>query len=215
MGSQFKFFDPVSTEYFWGPLMGEDTPLDTAAFYTDPFYAECRAYGRIHEAVKRKKLNVDAAVPCHGYLFLQAKDQKFLHDQKVDLGLGMVNLDYQRATFGGCKPRAIVKDIASWDTGVNSNSLGKLLRNLTKLNKQGVYNMDIRRDNYRDGKIVDFGSSWTEPHSLLDACNGRQAYASRVADRAMFDQMVRDENIANPRAVKAVHMMKRRSQNIK
>ncbi|KAK2591286.1 hypothetical protein QQS21_011038 [Conoideocrella luteorostrata] len=211
----FKFYDPMSTNYFWGPILGEDTPLDTVAFYTDPFYAECRAYGRIQEEVKRKRLSNDIAVPCHGYLFLREEDQNVLDERKIELELWNVDMDYQTSTPGGCKPRAIVKDIAPTDTGVNSDSLERILRNLTRLNKQGIYNMDIRKDNYCAGRLVDFGSSWTEPHMILDACNARQSYASRAADRAMFDEMVREEEIPNPKDVKAIHAMKRRSQVVR
>ncbi|KAK2609321.1 hypothetical protein QQS21_002102 [Conoideocrella luteorostrata] len=211
----FKFYNPMNTEYFWGPMLGEDTPLDTAAFYTDPFYAECRAYGRIQEEIKRNKLSKDIAVPCYGYLFLQEEDQIVLHERELDLELWNINVDYQRLTPGGLNPRAIVKDIAPAETGVNGDSLQKILRDVTSLNRQGIYNMDIKKDNYRGGRLVDFGSSWTKPHLLLDACNARQSYASRAADRAMFDEMVREEEIPNPKGVKAIHVMKRRSQVIR
>lgn len=78
------------------------------------------------------------------------------------------------------------------------------------LNGQRIYNMDIRLGNYRDGKIVDFGSSWTAPHALLDALDDRGARVSKLADRVMFDEMVRDEEISNPDGVKALHSMKLR-----
>ena len=145
--------------------------LNTAACYTDPFYAECRAYGRIHEALKKRELRAsvaDAAIPCHGYFFLQERDENILLGRDVDLALDSVDLHYQRTTVGGCRARAIVKDLASPDIGVNQKSLKKILSGIVTLNRQQIYNMDIRLDNYREGKIVDFGSSWTEPHRLLD-----------------------------------------------
>ncbi|EXK76883.1 hypothetical protein FOQG_18388 [Fusarium oxysporum f. sp. raphani 54005] len=212
---QFKFFDPMSTEYFWGPSLGEDTPLDTAAYYTDPFYAECRAYGRIHEAIKQRVLKSDIAVPCHGFLFLRPNDQEALKNLDIDLGLEEIDLDYQKSTIGGLRARAIVKEIASSDSGVNSKSIRKILSKVTTLNKAGIYNMDIRIDNFRDGKIVDFGSSWTEPHALLDSLSQDAALESKIADRVMFDQMVEEEEIENLGEVKALHPMRLRSQSVR
>lgn len=203
----------MSTEYFWGPLMGDDTSLNTAAYYTDPFYAECRAYGRINEAVQKRKMKEDITVPCHGFLFLGERDEKILNDRKVDLELAKVDLAYQRQTAGGCRPRAIVKDIASANAGVGEKNLSKILRGIWALNRLRIYNMDIRLDNYRDGRIVDFGSSWTEPHALLDALGDTAAEDSKLADRVMFDQMVRDEGIPNPKGVFAMHHMELRSDS--
>lgn len=185
--------------------------MDTAANYTDPFYAECRAYGRIHEALSRKELRPDVVVPCHGFLFLHERDEKILNNKKVNLELDKVPLEYQQCAVGGCRARAIVKDLASSETGVNEKSLRKILRGITTLNRLKIYNMDIRLENYRDGQIVDFGSSWTEPHMLLDALNDKASSDSRLADRVMFDQMVRDEEIPNPKRVLAMHPMTLRS----
>ncbi|KAG7408256.1 hypothetical protein Forpe1208_v012343 [Fusarium oxysporum f. sp. rapae] len=207
----FKFFNPMSTEYFWGPMLGEDTSLDTAAYYTDPFYAECRAYGRIKEATKEKILKPEVAVLCHGFFFLKPQDQKALEDRGIDLGLGSVDLDYQKSTIGGLRARAIVKDLASSNSGITSTSIRKILSNVVSMNKAGIYNMDIRNDNFRDGRVVDFGSSWTEPHVLLDALSHEAAVEARLADRVMFDQMVKDEELKNHGGAKALHSMKLRS----
>jgi hypothetical protein len=205
----------MSEEYFWGPALGKDTRLDTAAYYTDPFYAECRAYGRIREAIKQRVLKADVAIPCHGFLFLRPHDQDALTSLDIDLGLDDIDLDYQKSTIGGLRARAIVKDIASSDSGVSSKSIRKILSRVISMNKAGIYNMDIRIDNFRDGKLVDFGSSWTEPHALLDSLNSlnqRAALESKIADRVMFDQMVEDEEIETRGKVKALHPMRLRSQ---
>lgn len=39
----------------------------------DPFYAECRAYGRI-ASKSRKRL---IAIPCHGFISIPAKQESF------------------------------------------------------------------------------------------------------------------------------------------
>lgn len=141
---------------------------------------------------------------------MQPKDQIILNDRDIDLELDTVDPVYQNATIGGRRAQAIVKDVASPGSGVNRGSLQKVLSGISMLNGQRIYNMDIRLGNYRDGKIVDFGSSWTAPHALLDALDDRGARVSKLADRVMFDEMVRDEEISNPDGVKALHSMKLR-----
>jgi len=213
---KFKFHDPMSDDYFWEPLVGEDISLQTVSYYTDPFYAECRAYGRIQEAIKKGYLKSDIVVPCHGFFFLQERDEKVLRGRNIDLEADQVDPEYQRSSPGGYRPRAIVKDLASADPGVNQDNLYQILRDIVRLNSQRVFNMDIRLDNYRDGKLVDFGSSWTEPHILLDALDEEAADESRLADRTKFSQMVEDEKIPNPKKIIIdVHRMRLRPRRVR
>ncbi|KAH7321024.1 kinetochore Sim4 complex subunit FTA2-domain-containing protein [Stachybotrys elegans] len=200
----FKFFNPRSTEPFWGPVVGRDTPLDTAAYYSDPFFAECRAYGRINKAVKQRKLRGDVAIPCHGFLFLQKRDEEALDRYDLDFNLDNVDLDYQNSTVAGCRLRAIVKDIASSDPGVGTQNLGRILSGISALNKAKVYSHDIQLDNFRDGRLVDFGCSITEPHLFLKALNEASASGYREADRVQFDNMVVMEKIPNPKQIRAL-----------
>ncbi|KAI8396401.1 hypothetical protein FOFC_20949 [Fusarium oxysporum] len=207
----FKFFDPVSTKYFWEPQLGEGTSLDTAAYYTDPFYAECRAYARIQEAIEKKILKTDVAVLCHGFFFLKPQDQKALENYGIDLGLGLVDSKYQESTIGGLRARAIVKDLASSNSGITSKSIRKILSGVVSMNKAGIYNMNIRTGNFCDGQLVDFGSSWTEPHTLLASLNREAAVEARLADRVMFDHMVENAELENRGEVKAIHSMQLRA----
>ena len=55
------------------------------AFHTDPFYAECRAYGRIKDAQTRGTLQRQIAIPCHGFLFLKDHDKQLLEERGIDL----------------------------------------------------------------------------------------------------------------------------------
>ncbi|KAK7431589.1 hypothetical protein QQZ08_001807 [Neonectria magnoliae] len=208
----FKFYDPRSNECFWEPLLGDDVSLETIAYYTDPFYSECRAYGRIHQGIKKRELKPDVVIPCHGFFFLREKDKRILDSRNINLELDKVDHNYQRSTVGGYRVRAIVKDLASAGSGVNGQSLRRILEDIVKLNSLRIYNMDIRLDNYRDGKLVDFGASWTEPHILLDELDDETATEYRIVDRAMFDRMVKDEGIANPKRIVALHRMKLRSR---
>ncbi|KAF7555028.1 hypothetical protein G7Z17_g2465 [Cylindrodendrum hubeiense] len=191
----FKFYNPLSSKYFWGPLLGEDTALETAAYYTDPFFAECRAYGRIKEATKKRSLKAQIAIPCHGFIFLKENDERTLSKLGIDFGIARIDSDFQQNTEGGWRVRAIVKDLAPQDTGVDKKSVGKILRGIRALNKHKIYNMDIHLDNFRNGQLVDFGSSWTEPHLLLDAQHDHAARNSKLSDLEKFDEMIEDEEI--------------------
>ncbi|RTE75437.1 hypothetical protein BHE90_010098 [Fusarium euwallaceae] len=206
----FKFHDPRSDDYFWEPLVGEEIGLQTVAYYTDPFYAECRAYGRIQEAIEKGYLKSDIVVPCHGFFFLRETDEKVLQGRNIDLDADQVDPEYQRATPGGYRPRAIVKDLASADPSIDQDNLKQIIGDIARLNSQPIFNMDIRLDNYRDGKLVGFGSSWTEPHILLDALDDKAADESRLADRTKFGQMLKDEKIPNIQKIRPVHPMRLR-----
>lgn len=81
--------------------MGEDTPLNTAAYYTDPFYAECLTYGRIRDALKKGDLREDITTTCHGFLFLQSENQEALRALDIDLGINDVDPCYQESVIGG------------------------------------------------------------------------------------------------------------------
>lgn len=144
-------------------------------------------------------------MPCHGFLFLDEGDAQLLQGRRgVDFALDKVDLGFQRGAVGGTRVRAIVKELASSDHGVGSaRSLFKILEGIKGMNGQKLFNMDIRLDNYRDGMVVDFGSSWTEPCPLLDALDEGTASTSRRADLDLFDQMLSDEDIPNPTNVRA------------
>lgn len=100
-----------------------------------------------------------------------------------------------RATDGLPPVRAIVKELASQDSGVNSKNIGKILKNIKQLNKLEIYNRDIRRENFREGKLVDFGSAWTEPHCFMHSADTKEPGETRLMDLVMFDEMVDLEGI--------------------
>lgn len=91
--------------------------------------------------------------------------------------------------------RAIVKKLASSNSGLNKDSVGRMLKNIRELNRLKIYNKDIRKDNFRDGKLVDFGSSWTEPHCFMGDSNILNATETRIGDLVRFDEMVDMEGI--------------------
>lgn len=97
-----------------------------------------------------------------------------------------------------------MKDLASPSSGVETKKLRTILARIKALNKHKIYNRDIRLENFRDGKIVDFGTSWTEPHALLNALDEEAANGFRLADKVQFDRMVKNEEIPNPEWIRGM-----------
>lgn len=199
-------------ESFWDPLFGDNMPLTEIAHYFDPFYAECRAYGRLKGCIAKGSLQPDLVVPCHGYILLGKRDRKTLESRGVDFDL--TNPHYQKTSTEGMRVRGIVKELVNAsESGVNQRSLRKILSDIITLNKAGVYNRDIWTCNFREGKFVDFGMSWTEPHEFLDVLGPKGGRIYRRGDRAQFERMIREEGIPNPRNIRGVHEMQLRSRN--
>ena len=173
-------------------------------YYTDPFFAECRAYGRIEEASEKLGIKDQLAVKCHGYIYLGDGDKKKLQEIGLDLGTDVLDEKLRQALDGGGRVRAIVKDLALSHTSVNSRNVRAALERVRKLNELQIYNRDIRAENFVGGKLVDFGSSWTEPHIILDALEPDDVEDSRLEDLVMFDDMIEEEEIKTRPKVRAL-----------
>ncbi|KAI1110997.1 kinetochore Sim4 complex subunit FTA2-domain-containing protein [Nemania sp. NC0429] len=130
-------------------------------YQLDPFYAECRAFGRLVETKKDSLL----AVRCHGYAFLPAAVEQRITEQ---FGAQFLVADWNREPTDEGQPlRAIVKDYIRFTTTYGRKKLSTMRSNIRKLNELGVYNMDIREDNYRGGRLFDFSLAITSPHISL------------------------------------------------
>ena len=115
--------------------------LDLLHAHADPFYNECRAYGRL----KEKNLDGKVAVRCHGYTTLPAAIEvelerrfDYLEWDRDDYDLPMK----ERAPF-----RAIVKDLIRDDIPLTHRVVKKMKRDLLQIRKQGVYTCDIKARN--------------------------------------------------------------------
>ncbi|KAI0405748.1 kinetochore Sim4 complex subunit FTA2-domain-containing protein [Xylaria palmicola] len=194
----FKFYDPLATKWFWGDQLGEEYPLEKAIVYTDPFYAECRAYGRIKEALDKGDIREKIAAKCHGYIFLDADAQRWLENQGIDLGTDMLNEELIPIVGGAGRPRAIVKDFEIAGPALDKQTplqIRKCFRRVWLLNKLGIYNRDVREDNFRNGWLVDFDTSYTLPHDLYSALPPFEAKATQGEDVAMFEDMLEEAGI--------------------
>ncbi|KAI9149999.1 hypothetical protein HJFPF1_09749 [Paramyrothecium foliicola] len=191
----FKDFDMEPGRFYWEAYMGSDYTSDVVAYYTDPFFSECRAYGRIQDALDNKALAANPAMPCYGYILLQQKDEEILLEKGLNLRHDLTDSDTEEQTPEKSPIRALVKKLASPASGVTTRRQAKICMDLLKLNELQIYNRDIRAENYRDGLLVDFGSSITLPHILMDAFGAREREETLLKDGAMFKGMLDREGI--------------------
>ncbi|KAI0437013.1 kinetochore Sim4 complex subunit FTA2-domain-containing protein [Xylaria telfairii] len=149
----------------------------------DPFYAECRAFGRLVE----KKKDDELAVRCHGYVFLSDNIERQIESQ---FGIHDWN---RKAEDEGSQLRAIVKDYIVWKSLRHRKTFETMRNKLEDLNKLGIYNMDIREDNYLGGRLFDFSIAITFPHLSLwpKLWSVEQILNDKENDLGCFDSMVK------------------------
>ena len=187
----------------------DDPVLSDVIFHTDPFYAECRAYGKIKETEGKRHGKRDLAVPCYGYLFLQERDMQFLRKQGVNLEEDDVNDELHQVNGEDGRVRAIVKEFVP-DSGVNSGNLREILRDIRALNNLGIYVGDVQAANFKGGKLVDFSLSSTVPHCIMESLDEDGRRDEELGDLVMFDDMVEEEGLVT--TVRAMPDMKHRSK---
>ncbi|KAI4168730.1 MAG: hypothetical protein LQ343_006166 [Gyalolechia ehrenbergii] len=182
----FKYYDAEeANDILWGPQR-DRAPLDQLDYYLDPFYNECRAYGRLVDT----KLNGEVAVQCHGYLILPFRFQAKLEeefgvngwDQPSDLPL-----------------RAIVKDFVPEDTTWSPRVVGKILKDLKRMREHKIYAMDIKPENYKEGLLVDFSISITKPHFIFEIKPQHQVEGYKNQDLIAFDVMIQEQRVKTRR----------------
>lgn len=159
---------------------------DLVRYQLDPFFAECRAFGRLVEKRKDDKL----AVRCHGYVFLSKAVERRIEQQ---FGIR----DWNRQVEDRNRPlRAIVKDYIRYKSFQNRKPFAKMRDNIEELNKMGIYNMDIRKENYLGGRLFDFSIAITSPHLSLwtELRTKEQILDDMDSDLKMFDYIVKEVN---------------------
>ncbi|CAK7216964.1 hypothetical protein SCUCBS95973_002991 [Sporothrix curviconia] len=178
-----KLFRFLSNVDWYGPGdLGMNNSVDritALAHYSEPFYAECRAFGRLHETG-----HTDLALPCYGYILLDEEHEKKLHDKFVlrfngsDEQPGDDEDDF-RARYPGARSgrpppiRGILKALGSCipldDDEVPNLSVRdakRLLRETVQMQQLGIIDLDLRREQLIDGKFCDLSTAVTVPHFL-------------------------------------------------
>ncbi len=191
---QFKFYD---TEDERGCLLDIENDLvsdDLLQAHSDPFYNECRAYGRLEE----KKLNGKVAVHCYGYIAISADKEEQLERDFEVVDWDRPGDEYDEPVSQRQPFRAIVKDLVLEDIPLTAKMADKTLRDLKRIRRVGVYPGDIRSRNYKAGLLIDFSTAITEPYYLYNLRPGRHTQMSKNTDLYMWEDM-RKENELNTR----------------
>ncbi|KAL8654686.1 MAG: hypothetical protein Q9210_001353 [Variospora velana] len=190
----FKFYnEEADVEAFSKPEL-EVIGSDTLRAHSDPFYNECRAYGRLMEW----DLNGRIAVRAHGYTTVTAEN---VHQLGAIFRIEDLIQDAEEHKINPnlppyrCMFRAIVKDIIKDDVPLTHKRIKKMRRDLLQMREQGIYPLDIKRSNYRDGLLVDFSSAKTKPHFFLDMCAESRSERIVNEDLYAFDDMIKEANI--------------------
>lgn len=146
---------------------------------TDPFYAECRAYGCIEE----NQQNGLIAVRCYGHMTIPAEREDELADPPFETDeWNRPEKEYDQPKHERQPFRAIVKELVRCRKRLSR--VAQMRKDLLALHKIGVYVQDIRQENYINGKLVDFSKSWTAPHALLD---------SKIRSQNLIDAEIRGD----------------------
>lgn len=165
--------------------------MDYPDQYLDPFYNECRAYGRLVE----KKLNGKVAVRCYGYLMLSAQYEEDLEQQFGIEDWNRTN-EEKKLPFSKRYPlKAIVKEFVPEDTVWKPRLVGKVLRDLKKIRKTDVYVIDVKAANYKNGLLVDFSVAMTNLYFLFDIKPTWRVERYKNEDLIAFDVMIREQRV--------------------
>ena len=168
--------------------------------HMDPFYNECRAYGRLLQ----KNMNGKVAARCYGYLTLPVAREKELAQR-----FAVDEDEWQRPERDNALPahkraplRAIVKQLIREDKPLTRTLVVKMLRDLRKMRSVGIYPMDIRKRNYKGGLLVDMSIAMVKPHYLFDIKPRWRVEMMQKQDLHMFQSMMDEAGGSTwPRAV--------------
>jgi len=166
-------------------------PVDLVRDHSDPFYNECRAYGRL----VHKSLNGKVAVRCHGYMAIPAeREEELKRNFNVDNWNRPAD-EYAKAPHRRQPFRAIIKDLITADTSLTGKVVKKILKDLKRMRKVGVYPMDVQARNYRNGMLLDFSVALTEPHYLFVIKASWRVRFHKRSDLVAWQTLVRDQGV--------------------
>ena len=196
---QFKYYDDKEDVAGLDDSEMEEAPIDLIHAHMDPFYNECRAFGRIIEA----NLNGKIAVHCFGYITIPAEKEEELR-QRFNVGAWGWPVEDSAKEGNQREPfRAIVKELIRHDTPFTEKLFKKILRDLKRMRRLGVYPMDVEARNYKGGLLLDMGVAMTNPHFLFDIKPAWQVRYFQLDDLTKYENMARDSGVSKwPRALR-------------
>jgi hypothetical protein len=188
---QFRFFDLGETLAMLDPAGRSRVSWEDIEGQKDPFYAECRAYGRIESKPRKQPI----AIACHGFISIPAKQESFFARKFKITDWNRPEEELSLPPARRQPLRALVKDLIETDPKITEMLIASIRRELKALNSLRIYVMDVRLNNYKGGHLVDFSSAWTEPHFEFrkDVNSEEDIEMNRRIDLAAFDKMVKEE----------------------
>ncbi len=189
--SQFKFYDDEEDR---AGLFGNENdlvPIHLLHAHRDPFYNECRAFGRIVEA----DLNGKIAVRCYGYLAVSAKNEEELKRRFNIETWDRPDKECFSPASNKQPFRAIVKDLILDPVPFTDKQVKKMLRDLKRLRRLGIYPRDVQARNYVGGLLVDMSIAITEPHFFFSIRPKWHVRKVKEADLLSFDTMMKEAKV--------------------
>ena len=157
----------------------------------DPFYNECRAYGRLIE----KGMYGKVAAHCYGYVTIPAERERELLERFDAEDWGRSEQEEALPVHKRPPLRAIVKELIQKDMVLTGKLVKKILTDLKKMHRVGVYPMDVREPNYKGGLLVDMSVAMTEPHYLFQIRPPFHIIFLKREGLRKFDRMVKKAEI--------------------
>ncbi|KAI0110421.1 kinetochore Sim4 complex subunit FTA2-domain-containing protein [Nemania sp. FL0031] len=188
----FKFFNPPRHRYDLKPINGKAATDAELVFHTDPFYVECRAYGQIEARRKHQGLKRKDIADCYGFLSLTEVDEEALVTYGIDLWCDIPPDDGYRKRAEGSPARALVKEYIEDDAQIDKRAVKRMATAIKWMNRNNILIADIHPRNFKNGYILDFGSSWTKPHCLWQRMSRQKLPALLRIDSVRFKEMVED-----------------------
>ncbi|KAI0154194.1 kinetochore Sim4 complex subunit FTA2-domain-containing protein [Xylariaceae sp. FL1272] len=189
----FKFFDYSTNRPVLGPIRGRTVTDSELEFHTDPFYAECRAYGQIEVQRKRQGLKRKDIADCYGFLALKTTDENILKDYGIDLWRDIHVDDEYRQRAEGSPIRALVKEYVEEDVEFDERTRKRMMTSIKWMNRNNILINDIHAQNFKNGYLLDFGLSWTKPHCLWRNTSRQNMKAVLTVDLVMLKEMNEDD----------------------
>ena len=176
-------------------MAGLNIPEQMFVDHMDPFYAECRAYGRMEE----KKCNGVVNMRCHGFTSVPADREREISKAFEINDWNRPSEEYKRPMSQRQPLRALVKDLTREEISFTKAMVRGMKADLYRLRNIFVFVRDIHSDNYLGGKLLDFSVAWTEPHLMLSTDVQSQATIDFdiTSELHEFDEMVREEGISS------------------
>ena len=152
-----------------------------------------------------KQLNGKVAVRCHGYITIPAeREDELRQDFQID-DWNRPRNEYAKASKRRQPFRAIIKDLVTEDLPLTERVLKKILKDLKKMLKVGVYPMDVVARNYKRGLLIDFDVSLTTPHYLFYIKPPWRVSRYMRSDLISWQKMVKEQGITmTQRAIRNV-----------